>query len=197
MIEQYKHYAQKNNNGTVTSFFSDAFRQPDSDSVLYCESQNRHIHKDVKNEHDVFLYKIDDSGNVVDRTDAEKEADLKEIKRQAKIHEINSAIAQSRKAGFEYKGKRISTSQNAILNWNALMGMINAGGDVIYPFYISTIDESGVAIQDQEELKQLYKDAVQPAAIAHSAIVSKRQELADADLSSWTIEEIKNFNYGL
>jgi hypothetical protein len=96
-MDGYKHYIRTNEAGTIVYGFSSAFEQPQEGDILYVEDAGRHFTLQLKNEHDQFKYKRNNS-ELVERTEIEM-FDIDGY-RSAKIAALNSACNTAILAGF-------------------------------------------------------------------------------------------------
>lgn len=92
----YKHYIKVDGNNNVISSFSDAFKEPDQDSILIIESTERHYNLDlfayINGGINVYKYKYD-KGNVVEKTFQEINNELNSIEnKEIKIKRIRTHL---------------------------------------------------------------------------------------------------------
>jgi hypothetical protein len=78
----YKHFIKINEDGEITDAFCDAFRQPDKDSILVAETEERHFNLDFRTMEGVLRYTWDGK-KMVERSKAEVEAIAKPIREKA------------------------------------------------------------------------------------------------------------------
>lgn len=185
MKTTYNRYAQKNKDGIIIQFFSDAFEAADENSILIEESENRHYHRnDLFDENDFYKWK-EGGNNITERTDTDKIEDYRALK----IKQINQKCAYDMMAGYDYNGNIISTSLYAQANWNNLINRINAGKEISYPYKISLVNESYIKIADEAELLTLFDKASQALETIHDNAQVARQEI----LNSGDVDFIKNY----
>jgi hypothetical protein len=175
----FKHYAQFDDDGIVTEFFSDEFREPDEHSFMYEETNNRHCRKISMDQYGyIYIYKIENN-EVVERTQQERINDYKKVK----IKEINAMCAVAMMSGYkdETLGVTISTSSYAQSNWNNLITRINSGNEISFPYKISLIDENTFEIETKTKLVNLFNRASDYVDSVHKEYLSKRQEIIDSN----------------
>jgi len=80
----YKHYIKINEKNEVTEAFCNAFREPDEDSILVAENEERHFNPTLQTPEGVYRY-IFDNGKIVERSIEEIESMAKPIRERLMI----------------------------------------------------------------------------------------------------------------
>lgn len=80
----YKHYIKINDKNEVIDAFCNAFRDPDYDSILVAETNERHFNPILRNPEGVYRY-IWDNGKIVERSTEEIESMVKPIRERRMI----------------------------------------------------------------------------------------------------------------
>lgn len=120
----YKHYIKINEKNEITEAFCSAFRQPDEESILVSESDERHFNPTLKTPEGVYRY-IFDNGKIVERSIEEIESMAKPIRDRrmilGRLEELDKIIPRC--VEDLYKATRIEpyqTVQDAMKEKDAL-----------------------------------------------------------------------------
>lgn len=94
----YKHYIKVNENNEITEAFCDGFRQPDKDSILVAETEERHFNPNLLTVEGVLRYTWDGK-KMIERSEAEIEAIAAPIREKAqalaKLADLDRIIPRS------------------------------------------------------------------------------------------------------
>ena len=120
----YKHYIKINEKNEIIDAFCNAFREPDKDSILVAETEERHFNPILKTTEGVYKC-VWDKGKIVERSAEEIESIAKPIREMwmilGRLEELDKIIPRSVEDLYKATGKEpYITVQEAINEKEAL-----------------------------------------------------------------------------
>ncbi|MDX1699802.1 MAG: hypothetical protein R3250_04240 [Melioribacteraceae bacterium] len=181
-----KYYVELYGNYVINMIKNPKWKSIPEGWVLYKEieeprdgEKNIEIDLSTIDENGCFIYKKENS-EIIETTQEEREIQLFNKNKKKLINKIDNLTSQGMVAGYEYGGKKISTSKNARLNWAALKDLLDMGNGIEWPHKLSFTDGDCIDVNTEEELKEIYKDAVKSKMKIYRDILVIRKKVFDA-----------------